>query len=129
MPDASTPADTLRWAFLAATAADEKKAEDTLVLTVEPVLGLVDHFVITSASNDRQVKTIAEEVEARVKAAGGPPPLRVEGTPETGWVLLDLGDVVVHVFRDDVRRFYDLERLYADVPVVDWRTAVAVEAG
>jgi ribosome-associated protein len=111
-------------ASLAARVADEKKGDDTVVLEVGNVLAITDYFVITSARNTRLVRTIAEEIERQVKLAGGPGPLRVEGLSELSWVLLDYGDVVVHVFLEENRRFYDIERLYRDVPVVRWDRAV-----
>jgi ribosome-associated protein len=86
---------------------------------VGEVLSIVDWFVITSAANARQVRTIAETVEEQLKAAGGGGPLRVEGLADARWILLDYGDVVVHVFLDEVREYYDLERLWADVPRID----------
>jgi ribosome-associated protein len=66
------------------------------------------------------VRTIAEEVEAQVKAVGGLSPLRVEGLDDARWVLLDYGDFVVHVFLDEVRDYYDLERLWSDAAKLDW---------
>jgi ribosome-associated protein len=99
-----------------------------VVLEVGEVLSIVDWFVITSASNPRQVRTIAEEVEARLKAAGSPGPLRTEGLDDARWVLLDFGDVVVHVFLDEVREFYALERLWGDVPRLDWEAATPLAA-
>jgi ribosome-associated protein len=84
------------------------------------VLAITDAFVITSGTNPRQVATIVEEVEARVAEASGRKPLRVEGLGDARWVLLDYGDFVVHVFLDEVRRYYDLERLWADAPRVPW---------
>ncbi|MCX7620462.1 MAG: ribosome silencing factor, partial [Acidimicrobiales bacterium] len=83
-------------------------------------------FVITSGSNPRQVKTLCEEVEEKVAEAGGPKPLRIEGLDSLQWVLMDYGDFVVHVFDDQTRAYYELERLYRDVPVLDWR-APAIE--
>lgn len=71
--------------------------------------------------NSRQVRTIADEVEKRLTAAGGPKPIRVEGLDDLSWVLMDYGDFVVHVFDEDARRYYELERLWADVPSVDWQ--------
>ena len=119
------------WARTAARAADAKGGDDTVILEVGKVLAITDAFVITSGRNHRQVRTIADEVEARVKADGGPSPLRVEGAGQAEWVLLDYGDFVVHVFLDEVRRYYDLERLWADAPVIEWdedvRAAAAVE--
>ena len=91
-----------------------------MILQVGEVLAIVDVFVITSASNTRQVATIAEEVEDRIKAAGGGGPLRIEGTDDNRWVLLDYGDVVVHVFLHEVREYYELERLWSDVPRQSW---------
>jgi len=107
-------------AVVAARAASSKKGDDTVVLEVGHVLAITDAFVITSAGNDRLVRTIAEEVERQVKEAGGPGPLRVEGLSDARWVLLDYGDFVVHVFLDEVRRYYDLERLWSDAPRVEW---------
>ena len=121
--------DAIRnWVTTAARAASDKKAEGTIVLDVSDVLSITDAFVITSGSNRRQVLTIAEEVEAQVKASGGPSPIRVEGLTDAQWVLLDYGDFVVHVFLDEVRRFYDLERLWADSPVIEWDEGVRAAA-
>src|SRR5205807_2904257 len=83
---------------------------------VGDVLAICDAFVLTSGRNTRQVRTIAEEAEAKVKAEGGGAPLRVEGWQHAEWVLLDYGDFVVHVFLDETRRFYQLERLWKDAP-------------
>lgn len=115
--------DTARWAVRAARAADDKQGSDTLVLDVGEVLAITDHFVITSAGNTRQVRTIAEEIEARIAADGGPRPRRIEGLDELMWVLLDYGGFVVHVFLDETRRYYELERLWSDVPRIEWRSA------
>ncbi|HZQ27569.1 MAG TPA: ribosome silencing factor [Acidimicrobiales bacterium] len=116
---------SLEFAAVAARAASDKKGAETVVLEVGKVLAITDAFVITSASNDRLVRTIAEEVERKVKEAGGPGPLRVEGKADAHWVLLDYGDFVVHVFLDEVRRFYDLERLWSDAPKVAWEAEPA----
>lgn len=115
--------DVTRWAVTAARAADEKKAIDTVVLDVSTLLGITDSFVVTSAANDRQVRTIAEEVEKQIKEIGGPSPRRIEGLREASWVLIDYGDFVVHVFQQEQREFYDLERLWADAPKIEWRPA------
>ncbi len=120
-PGGARPIDEVReWARMAARAAASKGGTDTMVLEVGQVLAITDAFVITSGRNSRQVATIAEEVEHRLKAGGGPSPLRVEGRELAEWVLLDYGDFVVHVFLDETRRFYDLERLWADAPRVAW---------
>ncbi len=114
-------ADSRARALIAARAADDKQGSDIVGLDVGEILTIVDWFVITSAGNPRQVRTIAEEVEAQVKAHTGEGPLRVEGMDDARWVLLDFGDVVVHVFDVEARSYYDLERLWGDVPRVDWR--------
>ena len=83
------------------------------------LLGITDHFVITSGSNPRQVRTIAEEVELRVREQGGGSPRYVEGLADARWVLLDYGDFIVHVFLEEARQFYNLERLWSDAPRVE----------
>ena len=108
------------WCEVAAQAAASKKADDTVILDVGSVLAITDSFVITSAPNVRLVRAIAEEIERRIKEEGGLSPRRVEGHREGEWILLDYGDFVVHVFLEETRRFYDLERLWADAPRVTW---------
>lgn len=112
--------DTWERVAAAAGAAGEKMGQDILVLDVSPVLAITDAFVMVSGTNARQVRTIAEEVEAAVKRAGGGGPLRSEGLDDARWVLLDFGDFVVHVFLEEARRYYDLERLWSDVPRISW---------
>ena len=121
----TTPDQVRQWARIAASAASAKGGEDTVILEVGEVLAITDAFVITSGRNSRQVKTIAEEVEARLKSDGAITPLRVEGLGDTQWVLLDYGDLVVHVFLDETRDFYDLERLWSDVPRLAWEDEAA----
>lgn len=113
------------WALIAARTADEKQGANTIIIDVGAVLAITDEFVITSGRNSRQVRTIAEEIEEAIKAAGGPGPMRVEGLSDLTWVLLDYGDIVVHVFAEETRRFYDIERLYRDVPRVEWEPLTA----
>jgi ribosome-associated protein len=112
--------ESTRWAVEAARAADDKRGAETLVLAVGNVLAVTDHFVITHGTNPRQVRTIADEVERRITEAGGPKPIRIEGLDDLTWVLIDYGDFVVHVFNEEARRYYELERLWSDVPKVDW---------
>lgn len=109
-----------RLAVAAAQVADAEHATDVLVLHVGDVLGVTEYFVITSASNRRLVSAVVEGVEAQLKEFQGRAPLRVEGVREQQWVLIDYGDVVVHVFLTEIRDFYEIERLYTDVPRVDW---------
>jgi ribosome-associated protein len=115
-----TDDELVEWVRAAARAADDKKGERTVILTVGPLLNVTEYFVISSAPNTRLVRTIADEVEEQVKLAGGPGPLRVEGLRDSTWILLDYGDWVVHVFLDETRAFYDLERLWSDVARLPW---------
>lgn len=110
-----TPLDAIGCAVRAAA---DKKAQKLLVLDVGPIIGITDHFLICSGSSDRQVRTIAEEIESRLRAEELRP-LRSEGAAESGWILLDYGDFIVHVFSNDMREYYDLERLWKDVPRPD----------
>jgi ribosome-associated protein len=100
---------------LAVSAAADKKARDLVVIDVGDFLSITDYFVIASGSSDRQVRTIADEIESRLKEAGIRP-LRTEGGVDGGWLLLDFGVFVVHVFTEDTRKYYELERLWKDAP-------------
>ncbi len=122
-----TPPDTFELCRVAAQAAADKKAERPVILDVGRLLGIVDAFVICSAGNDRQVKTIADEVERRVRQEGGESPLRVEGKDEATWILMDYGDMIVHVFLDEWRAYYDLERLWKDAARVEWDVELVAE--
>jgi len=120
MPSSPEIEETHHWCEAAAQAAASKKADDIVILDVGEVLVITDAFVICSAPNERLVRTIAEEIEKQLKEGGRGGPRRVEGLREAEWVLLDYGDFVVHVFLEETRRFYDLERLWADAPRVPW---------
>lgn len=99
-------------------AADSKRAEEIVALDVANVSLLADYFVIMQANSDRQVKAIADEIEEKANLAGVH--VRdIEGKNAANWVLLDFGDVVVHVFKTETRQFYNLEKLWADAPLVD----------
>jgi ribosome-associated protein len=113
-----TDAETV--AIVAARAADDKQGSNILVLNVGDVLAITEMFVVVSASNTRQLRTNANELTAQIHEESDRPLLRSEGMAEQQWVLLDYGDVVVHIFSEDIREFYEIERLYQDVPVVDW---------
>ena len=108
-------------AVTAARAADDKGATDVVVLRVGPVLGICEFFVVASAANDRQVKAVVDAVEAAVHLALDQKPRSVEGADGRRWVLIDYGDVVVHVFHTEDREYYRIERLYSDAPQLDWR--------
>ena len=101
--------------------ADDKKADEVLVLHVGEVLGITEYFVLSGASNPRLVGAIADEVTSQMRERYSRSPIRTEGIREQMWVLVDYGDVVVHVFAEETRRFYEIERLYKDVPKVEWQ--------
>ena len=107
-------------ALVAARAASDLKASEVLVLDVGPLLSITGYFVIASASNPRQVRAVVDDVEAKVKVQLGRSPVRTEGVREQQWTLIDYGDVVVHVFLESVREFYEIERLYMDARRVEW---------
>jgi len=113
--------EAVQLAVAAARAADDIKASDLTILDVSDLLVLVDVFLLASASSDRQLKAIGTRIEQNLRDEGRKP-LRREGTPEAGWVLLDYGDLVCHLFTHEQRGIYALERLWADVPRHDVRT-------
>ena len=118
-------ADAVELARAAVVGAEDKKATDLAVLDVADLMAVVDVFVLASTRNERQLKAAAESIEDQVREGLDRRPLRREGTPASGWVLLDYGDVVCHVFDEEQRAFYDLDRLWADVPRVDPDTGQA----
>jgi ribosome-associated protein len=101
----------------AARAALEKKAIDLTVLDVQGVSSVTDYFLVCSGRSAPHVKTIADAIREELKA-DGVRPLHTEGQPESGWVLLDYGDVLMHVFLEDTRAYYALERLWGDAPSI-----------
>ena len=100
----------------AAQGAADLQSTDVVALEVGDVLGITDWFLVASSSNTRQVRRVAEQVETAVKEAGGEGPLRIEGLEDATWILLDFGLFVVQVFHEETRSFYDIERLWSDVP-------------
>ena len=105
---------------LVLTAVMGKKALDIIVLDVSGLTSLADSFIICSGRSNRQVSAIADYIRTDLKKQGVAP-LSVEGLQEGHWVLMDYGDIVIHVFYDDVRRFYDLEGLWSDAPRIRTR--------
>ncbi|MFX3674447.1 MAG: ribosome silencing factor [Paenisporosarcina sp.] len=99
-------------------AADDKRAEDIIVLNMKGVSYLADYFLICHANSDRQVQAIAKEMAEQAGIAGYDVK-RLEGYDSARWVLVDMGDVVAHVFHKDERAFYNLERLWGDAPFVE----------
>jgi ribosome-associated protein len=115
-------------AVAAARAAATKQASGVVILDVRELIVITDHFVIASGSTERQVKTIVEEVQKALRTRGVRP-VRTEGEVEARWVLLDYVDVVVHVFAEEERDYYDLERLWRDAPRVAWEEPDAASSG
>jgi len=106
-------------ALLCAQAALDHKAIDLAILEVKKLSSFADYFVISSGSSDRQVQAIASHIEEKL-GKQGLHPLGIEGKREGRWVLLDYGDVIIHIFYQPIREFYDLERLWSDAPKVEW---------
>lgn len=100
-------------------AADDKKALDIVALDMNEVSGIADYFVIMEAMNSRQLDAIADNIAEQVELVGVQAAGHIEGDARTGWVLLDLGDIVVSVFGHDERAHYNLEKLWSDAPLVD----------
>jgi len=115
-------------AIAAALAAASKQADDIVILDVHGLIVITDYFVIATGSSDRQVKTIVDEVETALRDRDRKP-VRREGETEARWVLLDYVDVVVHVFAEAERDFYDLERLWLDAPRLAWESDGVADGG
>jgi ribosome-associated protein len=102
----------------AVVAAEEKIGVDTVVLDLRELVDSFDALVVTSGHTDRQVRAIAEEVERLVELALDVKPIRVEGLSDAEWVAMDYGDVIVHIFDDSAREYYDLEHLWSAAPAL-----------
>ncbi|MFW0786782.1 ribosome silencing factor [Gordonia sp. CPCC 206044] len=111
-------AEAVEMATIAAHAAADKLAHDVTVIDVSEQLVITDIFVIASADNERQVNSIVDEVEDKLREAGHKP-VRREGTREGRWSLIDYADIVVHILHSEEREFYALERLWKDCPIID----------
>lgn len=120
MTNTSADSESLELATTIARIIDEKQGTDIIVLPVGDVVGITEYFVVASASNVRLVGAVSDAVLGDVRDLVGRGPLRSEGTREKQWVLIDYGDVVVHIFVDEARRFYEIERLYKDIVPVAW---------
>jgi ribosome-associated protein len=103
---------------LSSRAAADRKASDIAVLDMREVSSITDYFLICSGGSARQVQAIADAIDEQMSRLGEAS-LGVEGYREARWVLMDYGDVIVHVFAQDTREFYDLERLWANAPKID----------
>jgi ribosome-associated protein len=116
-PETTATLDTESRVREAVSAADDRKAIDLKVLHLEKVTDFTDYFMICSGNSERQVQAIADAVQERMREERVRP-LHVEGYNRAQWVLLDYGDFVVHIFQEEPRRFYSLERLWGDAPDV-----------
>ncbi len=103
---------------IAVKALSDKKARDVKVLKTEAQTVLADYFVICNGSSSTHIKALVDEVDRQLSEAGEPP-IRREGLRSDIWVLMDFGCVIVHVFTDEARKFYNLERLWSDAEVID----------
>jgi ribosome-associated protein len=118
------PMDTTQKAMLCARAASQFKAIDLILLDVRGLTSFTDYFLICSGKSSRQVQGIADNLEESL-ANLGIKPLGIEGRPEGHWILMDYADVVVHIFYEPVRYFYDLESLWSDAAQVIWSADAA----
>lgn len=116
--------DAVTTARLAADAIAEKKGQDLVLLEVGDLFIITEVFVIGTGTSRPHVQSLADQVEENL-AKHGRKPLRDEGRSEAEWVLLDYGDVMVHLFQPTAREYYDLERLWRDAPMVEWTPAVS----
>ena len=110
--------DSRMRALRGVNAALEKKAKDLVILSVKEISAFADYFIICSGSSDRQVRAIAAAIQENLKTADILP-LGIEGEAAGQWVLMDYDDVIIHIFLDPVRAFYDLERLWSEAPRMD----------
>jgi len=114
--------DRIAKAVLIAEAAQERKADDLVGLDVRNLSSFADTFIIATGTSDRHVRSVADAVEAALKARGDPP-MGIEGYDEGRWVLIDCTDVIVHIFQQEIRDHYDLERLWSDAPALELEAA------
>jgi len=112
------PGSALELALLCAAAALDKKGEDPVLLQVGELTGYADYFLLVSGRSTRQASAVGENVARTLKKAGRPA-LGTEGLKEGSWILLDFGEVVVHVFHQPAREFFDLDSLWGDAPRVE----------
>jgi len=119
----SATSEAIEAAVVAAAAIDDKKGLNVVLLDVSELLVVTDVFVIASGTSNRHVRSLSDEAEAWLAERTGRKPLRREGREHSTWILLDYGDVVVHVFDEKTRDYYQLERLWADAPVIAFEPA------
>ncbi|MBN2490720.1 MAG: ribosome silencing factor [Planctomycetes bacterium] len=125
---APAPHDARRTAVECARLADRLKGEHIVVLEVEPLIEITDFFVVITGTNRRQIRAISEEIVLAMKRRGLQR-TALDGLDAGVWVLADFGDVVVHVFNEEARAYYDLDGLWADAARVDWNGEPGLEDG
>ena len=121
-----TVLDTLQKLKTALKVALDKKAENPVVIDLRELTTLSDYFVVLSATSDTHARTIADEIKKKLKEKGILP-LSVEGYESANWILIDYGDVIVHIFRPEVRELYNLESLWMDAPRVEVSELISEE--
>ena len=117
--------DSKKLALLCRELADNKKAEDIVVLDVREISSITDYFVIASGTSEPHLRAISDEIVNKLRDDHGVRPRAIDGNLETAWLVMDYFDVIVHVMRGDVRERYDLETLWGDAPRVKPRAARA----
>lgn len=118
----------LELAVAAACAAEDSRGTDTVVLDLRSLTTIFDYFVVTTGQSGRQLHAISEEVDRVLEQELGDRRMGIEGYQSGGWVLLDYGSVVIHIFEGPAREYYDLEQLWAGCKRVDWRKIAGREA-
>jgi ribosome-associated protein len=116
--------DRLAKLALIVEAAQERKVNDVAGLDVREISSFADSFIIATGTSDRHVRSVVDSIATALKAQGEPP-LGIEGYDEGRWVLVDCGDTIVHVFQQEVRDLYDLERLWSDAPTLEIEAATS----
>ena len=114
--------DRLTKVALIVEAAQDRKGDDVVGLDVRKISSFADTFIIATGTSDRHVRSVADSIEAALKAHGDPP-MGIEGYDEGRWVLIDCGDTIVHIFQQEIRDHYDLERLWSDAPSLELEAA------
>src|SRR5512135_390385 len=120
--------DSRKLAFLCRQLADDKKAEDIVILDVRELSSVTDYFVIASGTSEPHLRAIVEEITDKLREEQHLRPRSIDGAIQTAWVVLDYFDVIVHVMRQDVRDRYDLETLWGDAPRVSPRRRASARA-
>jgi len=111
--------DSKELAFYSAKSALDKKAENLKILELKEISSFTDYFLLCSAMSDRQVQAISDAIVEYLKKNHKVSPVRIDGYPEGRWVVIDYGDLVVHIFIDEIREYYNLEDLWSDAPQVE----------